>query len=92
MSDKNKLYLKRKRQSSSENIEKRPRLKGEQISRDPEHGELPIPSGNLRAPKRVSGSKGRECDSPCYQILFPSYIRLFAHLLARLFKRRAAKN
>lgn len=85
MSDKNKLYLKRKQQSSSENIEKRPRLKGEQISRNPEHG-------NLRAPKRVSGSKGRECDTPCYQILFPSFIRLFAHLLARLFKRRAAKN
>lgn len=92
MSDKNKLYLKRKRQSLSENIEKRPRLKAEQISRDPEHGELPSPNGNLTAPKRVSGSKGRECDTPCYQSLFLSFIRLFAHLLARLFKRRAAKT
>lgn len=74
MSDKNKLSLKRKRQSSSENIEKRPRLKGEQISRKPEHGEFPSPSGNLRAPKRVSSSKGKESDTPLLSDLnFPCF-------------------
>ena len=56
MSEENKLSLKRTRQPSSKNVEKRPRLAEEKISSPKTHNVevLPCPSEKPKVSKRVS--------------------------------------